>query len=834
MSYLENALKDGHVHRTENAEAIVHTAMNHAEKDADSGMKVAAEYWAELIYRYGYEPNRIGFEVMLPDLTSRYIADLVIFHDDERTRPYAVIEFKREGITDSEFDQVVERVCDYGTSPKFRANFVGVVAGQTRRFLDLSQRDGVLEHEANIVADLPRQYGKPEEFRFRKETDNDIPPVNREVLISTFKKCYQTLWGGGKLLPSEAFDELCKIIYFKINDEASCKDGEPYEFQTKTYEPNEKLYERIRSLHKAQQRGETNIFTDNIKTDAPTLRTIVSHIEGINLSKTTPDEKGVAFEAFLGDFFKRQSGQYLTPREIIDFVVQMMQPQSDERILDPACGSGGFLFRAMNHIRKKINDHYDNSEKRSEDQQDSTKKRLFGIEVNKEIAHVAKMNMILHNNDHTNITITDALEELERIRERTGNNEFKEQSFDLILTTPPFGAMLSLSENPYLEDYELWNQTNKAGRKRPRKNQRIEIFFIERIWNFLKSGTGRAAVIIPDGILTNSSLQEVRDFLLKRFQINAVVSLPQTAFTHFGTGVKASVVFLRRRTNGEKLSDDEAIFMALPELIGYDATGSITENQLPEVVRQYRTFEKNPKPSPATVLVSEEKPQCFAVSRGKINDRLAPYFHQPRFEKLLAVLRQDPHEILGNIIELCHQKWSPEEHPQETFRYIEINNVSRYTGEASFSEVPTKEAPRRAQIMVQKDDIIVSLTRPYHGSIALIDDNLDGCIVSTGFAVLRKIKDLTLSRFYLYSVLRSQLCLNQILQRSSGVSYPTITKKQLMQILIPTPPPNRQEKFVEELSRRYVQSHNPREETSKEWEDAKAQFEAQLLSGEVS
>ena len=153
----------------------------------------------------------------------------------------------------------------------------------------------------------------------------------------------------------------------------------------------------------------------------------------------------------------------------------------------------------------------------------------------------------------------------------------------------------------------------------------------------------------------------------------------------------------------------------------------------------------------------------------------------------MAVLRQGPHEILGNIAELYHQKWKPEDHPETIFRYIEINSVSRDTGEVSFTEVPTKEAPNRAQMMVQKDDIIVSLTRPHHGSIALIDDDLDGCIVSTGFAVLREIKDTTLRRLYLCSVLQSQPCLNQMLQRSSGGSYPAITKDQLMQILIPVP-----------------------------------------------
>ena len=137
---------------------------------------------------------------------------------------------------------------------------------------------------------------------------------------------------------------------------------------------------------------------------------------------------------------------------------------------------------------------------------------------------------------------------------------------------------------------------NTAGHKRPRRNQRTEILFIERIWDFLKPGTGRAAVIIPDGILTNSSLQEVRDFLLERFQINAIVSLPQTAFSHFGAGVKASIVFLRRHADGEKLSDNEPIFMAIAERIGYDATGRKDPiNDLNMICEEYQRFsDENP------------------------------------------------------------------------------------------------------------------------------------------------------------------------------------------------------------------------------------------------
>ena len=598
MTYLEKALKNGDAYLSGEgkAEKITYVAINHTEKYADPEEKIRAEYWAELIYRYGYEPKRIGVEVTVPDRTPRDAADLVVFRDDRRTRPYAVIECKRDDITDSEFDQAVEQACGNGTWAKFRTNFVGVVAGQTRRFLDFSPRYGILEREANIVADLPRQYGKPEEFRFWKGTEDDISAVDTNLLMAVIKKCHQTLWGGGKLSPPEAFGELCKIIFVKINDEASRKKGEPYEFQIKTHESSSKLHERIQSIYETQQQREPDVFTDAIKIDATTLRTIVSHIEGINLSKTDLNTKGVAFEKFMDGFFKGHFGQYFTPRNIIDFAVEMMQPQSHERVLDPACGSGGFLLHALDHVRKEAINYHDNPIDRFKHWHDFAKDLLFGIEINEEIARVAKMNMILHDDGHTNVISADALQQFDRIRERTGNNEFKEGSFDLILTNPPFGAKVPLSEQPYLEDYELGNQTNKAGRKRPRKNQRTEILFIERIWHFLKPGTGRAAVIIPDGILTNSSLQEVRDFLLERFQINAVVSLPQMTFAHFGAGVKASIVFLRRRIDGEKVSNDESIFMAIAEHVGYDATGREYEtNDLDMICEEYQRFsDENP------------------------------------------------------------------------------------------------------------------------------------------------------------------------------------------------------------------------------------------------
>lgn len=307
MTFLERAINDGHAKIVGEGkqQKITYVAVNHPERYADPEEQVRAEFWAELIYRYGYEPARIGVEVTVPDRTPLDRADLVVFRDDERKKPYAVIECKQDGATDAEFSQAVEQACGNGTWAKLRASYVGVVAGMTRRFLDFSERYGVLEREANIVADLPHQYGRPEEYRFYKgDPNNDIQPVSKEALIAAIKKCHQTLWGGGKLSPPAAFGELCKIIFVKISDEqTNRRKGEPYEFQIKTHEPSRRLAERIKSLYESQKAKDPDVFTETIKIDDATLRTVVSHLESINLNKTELDTKGLAFEMFMKDFF---------------------------------------------------------------------------------------------------------------------------------------------------------------------------------------------------------------------------------------------------------------------------------------------------------------------------------------------------------------------------------------------------------------------------------------------------------------------------------------------------------------------------------------------------
>lgn len=601
LSPLQRAQKDGYVNITgdEGKRKIEYmTSEKHVENFENPEEKVRAVFFAELIYKYEYPVNRIKIEVVVPDRLPTDRADIVVFGDDECKRPYAIVECKKEGITDAEFNQAIEQGVGNATWVKLRAEYVVIIAGGTRRVLDVSDKFGVLEREQNILADLPRAYGKPQEFRFYKGTENDIKPIAREDLITAIKKCHQTLWGGGRLSPPTAFGELCKLIFVKISDEQKPrKNGEPYQFQIKTHEPSSKLAERINALYNEQKVKDPEVFTESIKVDDRVLRTVVSHLEAINLNKTDLDVKGVAFEQFMDGFFKGDFGQYFTPRPIIEFCVKMMKPEPDWNVLDPSCGSGGFLLHVLDYMRQQADDYFDRATQPVDHfnyWHDFASKHLYGIEINDEIARVAKMNMIVHDDGHTNVISHDALESIDKMSDH--NKGFAENRFDLILTNPPFGSIINLAEKPYLASYELGNKTDARGKKKVRKNQSSEVLFIERICQFLKPGVGQAAIVLPDGILTNSSMQYVRDFILEKCQLLAVVSLPPCAFSHFGAGVKASIIFVRKRRANEKPDKNEAIFMAAPEWIGYDATGRKTKSQLDEIVEKYEEFKKDVTP----------------------------------------------------------------------------------------------------------------------------------------------------------------------------------------------------------------------------------------------
>jgi type I restriction enzyme M protein len=556
---------------------------------------VRLETYFDLVTKYKYEPECIGVEVSIMVGSEKKYADLIVYRtaDKKEGNAFMVIECKKDEINDAEFETAVKQGNSYARTQN--ADYSVTVSGKTIEVIKATKNTKNYDELRELtVGDVPVAYGTPSEWRyFKGDANRDIKPIEKMALMRIFKKCNHTLWDGGQLNPLEAFDELSKLIFAKISDElAGRKIGEPYDFQIKSNEEPEVTFARISAIYAKGLDRDEEVFKEPIKLTPRKLVSVVKHLEAVNLNKTDLDSKGVAFESFMQDFFVGKAGQYFTPRQIIEFMVDFIEIDNNSKVLDPACGSSGFLLHALDKVRTQAGEYWDiGTADHHRHWHDFASNNLYGIELNRSLARVSKMNMIIHDDGHTNVIAQDSLESIEVIK--ANNPKFDFNSFDVVLSNPPFGASVSSAEKSYVETYEL----GKNGSKK-RANQKTEILFIERIWQFLKPDTGIAGIILPDGILTNSSLQYVRDFILDKFKLLAVVSIPQTAFSHYGAGVKCSVLFVQKwgnKTNLEKQSD-YPVFMAKAENIGYDATGRSTgKNDLDGLKAKYQEFLKEPK-----------------------------------------------------------------------------------------------------------------------------------------------------------------------------------------------------------------------------------------------
>lgn len=766
---------------------VKYTAQNKRYNFRDPEEKVRASFYVELVEKYKYPPTRLDLEVIVPRRKPEDKADIVVYEDEERKKPYIVVECKKDGISKAEINQAVEQA--FGNANSLRAKYAILVAGNVRIAFDVAGFKPS-EREKNIIADIPVRYGKVIRYKYKKGDPNwDLRETDKNEILAKFQQCHDILWEGGKRNPAEAFDEMSKLMFCKIHDERFItKIGEFYRFQIGTHENIREVVNRVTGIYKDAQEREPGVFTEPIKAEDPLIYSVVEILQGISLSKTDLDAKGVAFEHFLGKVFRGEMGQYFTPRTIVEFMVEMLDPSDRDCVIDPACGSGGFLLYALDRVRKEVEQKLD-----PEDARDRWKDfglyGLFGIEINSQLARVAMMNMIIHEDGHSNIENNDALDDPSKFYPR---RDIQLDKYTMLMTNPPFGAVIKDREKDYLRKYEL------GGKIKWRRRQKTEILFLERCLDFLRPG-GKMGIVLPDGILTNSSLQYVRDFITERAQILAVISLPQTAFTHYGAGVKASLLFLRKKRDGEFLPENYPIFMAVAEHIGYDATGRPDKNEFPEILEAYHKFLKGERSN------FPNAPLCFTVGRGELEDRFDPFYYKPEFRELIERLKKAKYPLveLKSVMGFSKETWNKSTWSSDTFQYIEISDIDIFSAQIDqVREVEVKEAPSRAQMLLRTGDILVSTTRPYRGAIAFVPEELNNSIGSTGFAVIRDVRK-SVNRKYLFRILHTGLGLKQMEQRMSGGNYPAIVQDELQKIKIPLPPSEIQDKIARKMDEVY-------------------------------
>jgi type I restriction enzyme M protein len=384
----------------------------------------------------------------------------------------------------------------------------------------------------------------------------------------------------------EALDELCKVLYLKLYDEEVTTKNTPYMAQRWLYGSTEEfaatmrgLYEeaseydsRVFSLKIPGYQRSRGVFSKPIRLSSPALVKAVETLQDYNLICSALDVKGRAFQKVLIPAVRAGMGQYFTPDAVVRFMGKFARPSLSDLILDPFCGSAHFLTICLKLVREQ------GLKESGRNFHEFAFGKLHGIEKSDRMVRVAMTDMRLHGDGHSNIRCTDALLSFYNY------SDIQPESFDLILTNPPFGSLLGKEALTQLGEFEL---------AKGRKSVPLEVLGLERCIQFLRPG-GRLGIILPDGILANRNAKYVRSWLEEQTKIRAIISLPNETFSPFGANIKTSILFVRKWREGEKRHKDYSIFLSRVDNVGHDASGRTRDgDDFDKIADEANTFIEN-------------------------------------------------------------------------------------------------------------------------------------------------------------------------------------------------------------------------------------------------
>jgi type I restriction enzyme M protein len=560
---------------------------------------IRQEIAKSLVREYRYPKTDIAVEFPIQIGTRKPRADLVIFasgksHAQEHAR--IIVECKAPTIKVGDKDNGVGQLKSYlDACPN--TIFGMWINGIERVCYRRVEKDGKRFWEE--VPDLP-QCGKEDETDDRPRFDQ-LKPASSDALLFTFRRCHNFIAGNQGLQKPQAFWELLKIIFCKIHDEK----GSEVQFYAGANERRSmngalKVKARLESLFAGVKDEYPQIFKpqERIDLEPRVIAYIVSQLQMYTLLDSDVDVKGRAYEEIVGPNLRGDRGEFFTPRNICRMAVQMLDPDEKKLLLDPACGTGGFLITAMHHVigkiereeRKKWKGNHEAARKSIRSRVEKyAEKFIVGIDFNPDLVKASKMNMVMNNDGAGGLYQANSLDNPARWLDEELRSRKLLGRVDLLLTNPPFGSKIPVTDSSILEQYELghrWTYDEKADRwtkgTAVHKSQPPEILFVERCVQFLKPGTGRAAIVLPDGILGSPGLGYVREWILSNTQILASIDLHPDTFQPF-VSIQTSLLILQRKTQEQidletaagQISDYE-IFMAVANHVGHDKRGHET------------------------------------------------------------------------------------------------------------------------------------------------------------------------------------------------------------------------------------------------------------------
>lgn len=589
--------------------------------------RVRQYYIAILANKYGYSLEQMEQELKVNNSKrgqGKARADIVIWKSEQdkkdKKAAFIVVECKAENVK--------VRVEDYYQGFNYaswaHAEFFVTTNEKETKYFNVDP--AYLPQKLDEVVAIPTAKDVDDAARIEQLKDQ-TKLFTRDEFTKTLRACHNIIRNNDKLSPEAAFDEISKLLFMKIRFERDNKGMKVFTKQeyldaAQNHEKNVRpglkgtdlyalsymqfLFRTTKEFFKDDRLFDDK---DEINIRENSFIQILEKLETFNLSDTQDDVKGIAFEEFLGTTFRGELGQFFTPRTIVDFMTEILDPQEGEVICDPTCGSGGFLIKAFEYVREKIeadirskkdslrlsiegNDYdalpedkqvkishsIDKMQAALNTELDTgiegsrmyqlSRNCIYGTDANPRMARTSKMNMIMHGDGHGGVHHHDGLLNI---------NGIFEERFDVILTNPPFGQNVDrgqlISEADKFTDEEMKKKYKKKyGAAYDEALKQVddhigesllslydlgnistltEVLFMERCLRLLKKG-GRMRMVLPEGVLNNKNLQAVREYFEGKAKIILICSIPQDVFIAAGATVKPSLVFMRRFTNDEE------------------------------------------------------------------------------------------------------------------------------------------------------------------------------------------------------------------------------------------------------------------------------------------
>ena len=536
-----------------------------------------------LVEDYGYPKTQIQtrpqfhVKVRPSDTKKEYPVDIAVFCDTEKTDDslYLIVECKKKNRKDGR-----TQLENYLTLSK--AN-LGVWFNGDERFYLLKQNtdDGRV-----LFKDIPNipKFGEKLE---------DIGAIKRKDLIvthnlkSTFKAIRNYLAANaiGATRDEVLAQQLINLIFCKIFDERFTSLDSIVRFRVGLNESNADVRNRIEKLFSDVKAKYHEVFTkeDVINLDDNSIAYIVGEMQNYCLIDAERDVLADAFETFIDHALKGGQGQFFTPRNVVKMMVEILDPDDNDMVIDPACGSGGFIIESLRYIWNKIITRYRemgwSDTAILEEKIDVANKCIRGIDKDYFLSKIAKSYMAIMGDGKGGVFCEDSLERPENWNERT-RQKIHFEEFSVVLTNPPFGSKIPVTGEDKLKQYELahkWKNkkgTNDWEKMKLADKEAPQILFIERCYQLLKFG-GRMAIVLPDGVFGNNQLGYIRRFIMKRFRLVAVIDIPLETFMP-NTGTKTSILIVQK-LQSKDIPADYPVFMCVAETCGHDRRGNIKE-----------------------------------------------------------------------------------------------------------------------------------------------------------------------------------------------------------------------------------------------------------------